>query len=133
MILVDSSAWIELLRASGTPAHHTLRRALRSGADLAVTEPVVMEVLAGARSDADLLELRDGLLSLPVVPIDGLGDFERAAGIYRACRGGGETPGSLMDCLIAAVAIRANGSLLHADSDFEAIARHTELRIHRAR
>jgi predicted nucleic acid-binding protein len=38
---------------------------------------------------------------------------------------------SLMDCLIAAVAIREEVELLHNDADFEAIARQTTLRIYR--
>jgi predicted nucleic acid-binding protein len=49
--------------------------------------------------------------------------------IYRACRRRGETVHSQIDCLIATVAIRADSSLLHADADFEAIARHTPLRL----
>ncbi|MGZ5294241.1 MAG: PIN domain-containing protein [Actinomycetota bacterium] len=34
-----------------------------------------------------------------------------------------------MDCLIAAVAIREGATVLHADRDFDVIARHTDLRI----
>lgn len=41
----------------------------------------------------------------------------------------GEPVRSGMDCLIAAVAIRDDATLLHADRDFDVIARHTELRI----
>jgi predicted nucleic acid-binding protein len=33
----------------------------------------------------------------------------------------------LIDCLIAAVAIDADVPILHADTDFEVIARHTAL------
>ncbi|MDQ3574904.1 MAG: hypothetical protein M3378_03865 [Actinomycetota bacterium] len=35
----------------------------------------------------------------------------------------------LGDCLIAAVAIGAGVPLLHADADFEVLARHTELQV----
>ncbi len=38
----------------------------------------------------------------------------------------GETVGALTDCLIAAVAIRSGSSVLHADRDFDVLARHTE-------
>jgi predicted nucleic acid-binding protein len=34
-----------------------------------------------------------------------------------------------MDCLIAAVAISADAAILHRDSDFDVIARHTELKV----
>ncbi|MFN8233487.1 MAG: PIN domain-containing protein, partial [Actinomycetota bacterium] len=49
MILADTSAWIEYLRGTGSRTHRALRRAIDSG-DVVITEPVVMEVLAGARS-----------------------------------------------------------------------------------
>jgi predicted nucleic acid-binding protein len=34
-----------------------------------------------------------------------------------------------MDCLIAAVAIRTGSAVLHADTDFDVLARHTALRL----
>jgi predicted nucleic acid-binding protein len=50
--------------------------------------------------------------------------------MYRACRVQGETVRKLIDCLIAAVAVHHEAQVLHADTDFVAIARHTELRLH---
>jgi hypothetical protein len=38
----------------------------------------------------------------------------------------------LIDCLIGAVAVGANLEVLHADSDFETLVGHTDLRTHRA-
>ena len=61
-----------------------------------------------------------------------MGDYEAAAE-YRACRGRGATVGKLIDCLIAAVAIRERAALLHNDRDFETLAQHTRLRIERYR
>ncbi|MDQ3943984.1 MAG: PIN domain-containing protein [Actinomycetota bacterium] len=55
--------------------------------------------------------------------------YEDAASLSRACRRGGETVRKLIDCLIGAVAIRAAISVLHADTDFDVLARHTALRI----
>ena len=37
---------------------------------------------------------------------------------------------SMLDCLIAAVAIRQGIPVLHSDRDFDALARHTELRVY---
>jgi predicted nucleic acid-binding protein len=37
----------------------------------------------------------------------------------------------LIDCLIGAIAIRADVPLLHADADFDLLARHTSLRVDR--
>lgn len=93
------------------------------------SEVVVMELLAGARTETDAVTIRGTLLEYPVVPLLGLGGYEEAARIYRACRSAGETVRKMTDCLIAVVAIRAGATLLHDDRDFDVIARHTELRI----
>jgi predicted nucleic acid-binding protein len=48
--------------------------------------------------------------------------------MYRECRRRGTTIRRLPDCLIAAVAIRADAELLHQDPDFDAIALHWPVR-----
>lgn len=129
MILVDSSAWAEFLRATGSSAHLRLRSALQDGAELASTDVIVMEILAGARDDADHRRLRRLLYGLEFLAVEGPADYEHAAELYRQCRRGGETPRKLTDCLIAAVAIRNGAELLCEDADFSAIARHAPLRL----
>jgi predicted nucleic acid-binding protein len=128
VIVVDTSAWVELLRKTGSPSHLTLRGLIVAEAPLAVTEAVVFEVLAGAPDD-ELEQMRDRLLAFPVLPLNGLAGFELAAELYRACRGAGETLSSLVDCLVAAPAIEASATVLAADRDFEVLARHTQLRL----
>ena len=130
MILVDTSAWVEFLRATGSEVHARLRDLLQGGEALATTELVVMEVLAGARDHAHLDRLRRAVLGrCQMLTGHGLADYEEAAAIYRHCRGQGATVRRLNDCLIAAVAIRAGVPLLHADQDFEQIARHCPLQM----
>ena len=51
MILVDTSAWVEYDRATGSAVDEQLTNLISTSSDLAVTEPVLMEVLAGARDD----------------------------------------------------------------------------------
>ena len=50
------------------------------------------------------------------------------AALVRRRRRQGETVRRLIDCLIAAVAIRADAPILHHDADFAALVRHTALR-----
>jgi predicted nucleic acid-binding protein len=90
-----------------------------------------MEVLAGARDQEHLEQLRRLLARATLLPTESI-DFDTAATIYRSCRGQGKTVRKLIDCLIAAVAMRANVALLHMDLDFTAIAAATELRIDNA-
>jgi predicted nucleic acid-binding protein len=106
-----------------------VRTLLGSRALLATTEPIVMEVLAGARDDDHLRMLRRLVLGCQMIPLRGLSDYEEAAGLYRTCRRAGLTIRRLVDCLIATVAINANAQLLHADSDFDLIAQRSALHL----
>ena len=129
MILPDTSAWVEEIRRTGSHIDHALESLLNAGADVAVTEPVIMELLAGARNKGELRATRKRMLAFPMLRVDNLVTYERAAVIWRLCRAAGEPVRNTMDCLIAAVAIREGASILHADRDFDVMARHAGLRV----
>jgi len=129
VILVDTSAWVEYFRGTGSKAHRRVTKLVESGVRLATTEVVVMEVLAGARDDSHEQRLRGLLLGCEILTIEGLSDYERAAALYRQCRRSGKTVRSLTDCLIAVVAIREDAEVLHVDRDFDTISRQTPMRI----
>jgi len=122
VILADTSAWVEYDRATGSPAHLRLRELIAGGEGLAVSEPVTAEVLAGARSDRRERDLRRLLLRFDLLPFDAALDFEGGAQIYRGCRRAGVTPRGLLDCMIAAVALRHGADLLAHDADLARIA-----------
>lgn len=124
MILVDTSAWIEFLRNTGNPVCQRVDDLLDT--DIATCHPVRMEVLAGARDERHLNDLRRLLARAVLLPTRAT-DYESAAGLYRTCRRSGETVRRLIDCLIAATAIRAGVAVLHADADFDILARHAGL------
>ena len=128
MILADTSAWVEYLRATGSPVHRRMRQ-LVEDAGVVTTDVVVMELLAGTTKDEELTDLRRLLLRFEHLPIDPLDDFETAADLYRRCRRNGETVRALLDCLVAAVSLRTGAAVLHQDRDFDAIARRTPLQI----
>lgn len=130
MILVDTSVWVEYDRATGSPIEGRLHDLIAAGGDeIAVTEPVLMEVLSGALDQARFVKLRRLLTSFEWTPLDAVADFEGAAAIYRSCRAAGVSPRGLVDCMIANVAIRTGHQLLTADRDFEAMARVVPLRL----
>ncbi len=122
MILADSSAWVEFDRATGSRVDQRMTELIAGDGELAVTEPVVMEVLAGARTDAAEADLRRLLQRFPLAQLDPVSDFDAAARIYRRCRAAGVTPRGLLDCLIAAVAWRHEAPLLAYDVDLARIA-----------
>src|SRR5215216_5946354 len=112
MILADTSAWVEYDRATGSAVHQRMLQLIAAEGPLSVTEPVVMEVLAGARSDARELDLRRLLLRFTLLRFDAASDFDAAARMYRRCRAVGFTPRGMVDCMIAAVAWRHEAVLL---------------------
>ena len=127
MLLADSSAWIEYLRGTGSQVNVRLREAIRAG-EVVVTDPVMLEVMSGARRG-----LEDRILRLlseqdyePVAP---RADWLDAAAVFRACRRQGLTVRTNVDCLIATVAIRRGVPVLHIDRDFDAIAACTTLQL----
>jgi predicted nucleic acid-binding protein len=127
VILVDSSAWIEYQRATGSPADLRVNRAIETDEPLETTGLVLLEVLSGAHDESHARDLRRLLDRCRFLPLEEPSDHEAAAALYRACRRQGTTIRRLPDCLIATVAMRTNTTLLHRDADFDAIARHGPL------
>ncbi len=128
-MIVDTSAWVEYLRATQSPTHRALRSAIESGDPVGTPTPVVMELLAGCRTEQSALDIQGLLARFEIIEVEGLADFEDAALIQRMCRRGGETVRSMIDCLIAAVALREGRDVLATDRDFEVIARYVGLRL----
>jgi len=122
VILVDTSAWVEYDRATGSAVDRRLTELIATGGRVAVTEPVIMEVLAGARNDEREADLRRLLLSFHLLQFDIAVDFDAAVRIYRNCRGVGVTPRGMIDCMIASVARRRGAVVLSNDVDFERVA-----------
>jgi predicted nucleic acid-binding protein len=123
MELIDTSAWVEYFRATGSPANLEVRRLLQERpASVVTTEPVVMELLAGAADErvSQQIEILTGGLRL--LPVEAMLDYRNAALTYRAARRRGLTVRKLFDCLIATVAARTGATLVHRDRYFDALA-----------
>ena len=122
MILADTSVWVEFDRGTGSPTERRLTELIASEGPVAVTEPVMMEVLAGARDNRREADLRRLLLRFHHLPFDSSTDFDGAIRIYRRCRSVGVTPRGMVDCMIATVAWRTRAAILAADSDLVRVA-----------
>lgn len=119
--LIDTSAWIEWFRDTHSAAALAVAKIREDPAEIAVTQPVALEVRAGTRR-ANLHavdRILDNAVQLSVEPNI---DFDVAADLYLAARDIGKTVRSLMDCVIAAVAIRTAAVLVHQDRDFDVLA-----------
>ena len=87
-----------------------------------VTEPVIMELLAGARDPGTFRRIERIMAAMPLCQVDPVCDFAEAGALFKAMRNEGITIRSMVDCLIAAIARRRDATIMHADREFDAIA-----------
>jgi predicted nucleic acid-binding protein len=127
-VIADSSAWIEFLRGTGSRTDRAVEEAL-AARRLLVSEPVLMELLAGARDRDEWNDLQRMMFACEFARVQSPGDWMDAAVLDRQMRLAGRAISSVVDCLIAVVAMRTDASVLHTDSDFDAIAEVAPLRI----
>lgn len=125
MVLVDTSVWISTFR-------HVNPVRIDSLVDLdeiVTCLPVVQEVLQGFDREDLYRKARTAMWAFPIVesPMSAV-VVEDAIELYRRARRAGLTIRSGVDCVIAACAIRHNLTVLHADRDFGALARVSQLR-----
>ena len=125
MLLADTSAWVEFLKGTGSAEAKRMRAAIAER-DVVVIDPILLEVMAGARRD-DVARTQRLLEAQHLEPLAPRLDWLDGATIYRSLRQRGVTVRSPVDALIAAVAIRLDLPVLHRDRDFGAIAGHTPL------
>jgi predicted nucleic acid-binding protein len=119
--VVDTSAWIEYIRDTGSGPCEFVDQLIREARDVCLTEPVIMELLAGA-GPKTIDRIETLVSAFPILPVDATLDYHQAAKVYRTVRSSGCTPRSLIDCLIAAVAARREATIVHGDRDFRVIA-----------
>jgi predicted nucleic acid-binding protein len=130
VIVVDTSVWIDFFAGRDTAHVDYLSRCLDTGeTDVALTDIILTEILQGLRTDRDAQRVDERVSVFEVLRLRDLSDYRRAAALYRSARRQGVTVRRTSDCLIAAVCVREQVPLLHADKDFDHLARVTELGI----
>jgi predicted nucleic acid-binding protein len=124
VVLVDTSAWIEVFRR---PQRLDLESVVDFD-DIVTCLPVVQEVLQGFKAEEAFRTAREAMLALPIVesPL-GVTVFLEAVDLYRRAHRAGFSIRSGVDCVIAACAIRHDLEVLHDDRDFPAIAKVSSL------
>jgi predicted nucleic acid-binding protein len=125
MFLVDTSAWVEVLRR---PARLRLESVAEMD-EVATCLPVVQEVLQGFRDEAAFRTAREAMLSFPMVESPLRQEvYDTAIDLYRTARRAGFTIRSGVDCVIAACALRHGLTVAHHDRDFAVLARVSPLK-----
>lgn len=130
MIVVDTSVWIDYFAERDTPQVAYLDDRLEEGDDeVCLTDIVLTEIWQGLGTEKEARQVDARLSVLDVLMLNGLPDFWRAAALYRAARRRGITIRRTSDCLIASVCVRDRIPLLHADADFDRLAKVTDLEV----
>ena len=129
-VLIDTSAWIDYLRGADTATTRLVRKILLDPDNEVLScEPIAMELLAGAGDESRFRKLEMLVNGLASLGVDSWADFRDAARLFRAARASGETIRSLTDCLIAAIAMNHDVTVLHKDRDLDVIARIAGLNV----
>jgi predicted nucleic acid-binding protein len=127
-MIVDTSVWIDYLNTSKSKASRWLRERIAANLPIIVPELVMMELLIGPTDESRAALRRHRLQRFDIEPLAPIRDSEDAAAIHRQCRRGGATVRNLIDCQIAAMAMRLDTVVAHRDRDFEIIREHCGLR-----
>lgn len=131
MMIVDSNTWADFFNGADNPHVRRLDEALGAEEDLALIPIIITEVLQGFRTDTGFEKARRVLLALPTIQPT-LDRHVRAALLFRSLRRKGVTVRGAIDCVIGQTCIDIDAELVSPGGDFEAIARHTPLRLWRA-
>lgn len=128
MIVVDSSVWINQLRGVETRGVRALE-SLSNPLQIIVGDLVLLEVLQGARSDAQAANIEQRLRRFSIEPMLDSNLVAVAAANYRALRRVGLTIRTSIDMIIATFCIQHEHVLLQDDRDFLPMAKHLGLKL----
>ncbi len=123
MILVDTSVWVAYFNGQSSARTDALDDLL-GVQEIIVGDLIMTEVLQGFRSDRHFRQVLRLLQSCPIVTMGGPQLAVRSAEQYRALRRRGITVRKTIDVIIGTYCIVNSIPLLHADRDFDPLARH---------
>lgn len=129
MLLLDTSAWIEYLRDTGSEVCEKVACLIDAEAAMATTDVVILELLSGIRQGQHRQQIWGLLNRCTMLPVRPMFEWEQAADLYVRCQGNGFTPANTNDLLIASVAIGKDVPLLAHDADFGRIAEISSLKL----
>jgi predicted nucleic acid-binding protein len=128
LALLDTSAWARVRdgRIAGSGAER-IAGGIERG-ELAMTEPLMLEMRYSARDAHDFARLAEELDALPLLTLDEASvrramDAQEQLGEHRSVSHRVKP----VDLLVAGVADRHRAAILHYDGDYDLIAEHTDL------
>ncbi|MGA0560420.1 type II toxin-antitoxin system VapC family toxin [Larkinella sp. VNQ87] len=127
--IFDTSVWVDFMNGTENRQVQLLENTIRQQPGFVLLTPTILqEILQGLRSEGDFRRTQAILSGFPLLAPDWQTLSVEAARLYFELRKKGITIRKSTDCLIAQVALRADVLLVHNDTDFDQISRHTSLR-----
>jgi len=121
MVIVDTTVWIDFLKGRESNAVAKLESLLAEETDIFTTGLIIQEVLSGIKEKREREKVRKNLCHFILV-MPTLETHVHAVEIYDACQKKGRTIRSAIDCLIAALALEFDLTILESDRDYAHIA-----------
>lgn len=127
MVLIDTSAWLFALKKNFHPAIKERIEKILVENDVAINGIIELELLGGAKTEKEYDRLKNRLDALYYIEsTKSLWDISSKLA-FDLKRKGINVP--YTDIFIAASALKEKAMLLHADSHFDIIAKHTGLKV----
>ena len=127
MVLIDTSAWLFALKKNFHPAIKERIEHQLVESDVAICGMIALELLGGTKSEKDYIRLKSRLDALYYIEADKvLWDLSSKLA-FDLKRKGISIP--YADIVIATCALKERAILVHADSHFDSISNHTDLRV----
>jgi predicted nucleic acid-binding protein len=132
-LIFDTSVWIDFLKGKTNPETDLLTSYIDQNDQVLFIPTILQEILQGIREDTQYSRIKDILSYYTVLQSPPVQAAIGAAELYRGLRKRGLTIRKSNDCLIAYYAIEFSTPLVHLDSDFELISKHSALKTWHAR
>ena len=127
--IFDTTVWIDFINGTDNRQTRLLEQTIREHPDFVLITPTILqEILQGLRTEADFHRIKTILDSFQMLAPDWPITAVETARLYCTLRKKGVTIRKSTDCLIAQVALHVDVLLVHNDSDFDQISKHTSLR-----
>jgi predicted nucleic acid-binding protein len=132
-LIFDTSVWIDFLRNKDIQEVALLTDYIKNNHQVILIPTILQEVLQGIRNDAHYLRVKDIFSYFTILQIQPVEAAIEAAELYRSLRKKGLTIRKSNYFLIAYHAIKFSIPLVHLDTDFDVIGKHSKLEIWKSR
>ena len=127
-VIFDSTIWIDYFNGVVTEKTNRLYSYINENHSIFLCPIIVQEVLQGIKEDKVFSSIKDIFYHMNMLSIDPMDASIGAAELYRVLRKKGVTIRKSNDCLIAFYALYFDLPLVHNDTDFDMISKHTPLK-----